>query len=453
MPFNFGIRVPLGAWDDGRGVTLHRGITEENFLLSTETAVTLFHECAKDQPIFDYHNHLPVRDIAEHRQYRDLTELWLEHDHYKWRVMRANGVDERYITGNASAYEKFCAWAEVMPRLIGCPVYHWTRLELDRYFNIGYELNPANAERIWNQTREMLASPGFDAVSLLKKMNVRVLCTTDDPADSLEWHRIIARDDSIPFKVCPSFRPDRFLAGPDPQAEQELCGRYGAGVDAALLKALDFFEENGALVSDHGFIQFPYLEDPAFAARLHMLGAAYKERGIAMQLHFGPIRNNRPSLMNSFGPDAGADSTGRITDPFALSAFLGDLDEEGMLPNTILYNLNPADNRVFSTMAVNFAPRVQYGAAWWFSDTISGMRAQINELMETGALAASVGMLTDSRSLTAFVRHEYYRRILCAVIGELVESGEFPADMDVLKQIVADVCYNNAEKFFTGGKR
>ncbi len=449
MPIGFGIRVPLGAYDD---VPLHRGLLEENFLLSTNTAAELFHGSAEKQPIFDFHNHLPVRDIAEHRQYRDLTELWLEHDHYKWRVMRANGVDERFITGSASPYEKFEAFAAVMPRLVGCPVYHWTRLELDRYFNIGYELNPQNAERIWDRTRELLREPGYDAVSLLAKMNVKVLCTTDDPADTLEWHRIIARDDSIPFKVCPSFRPDRFINGCDREAEAELCGRYGAGVDAALLKALDFFAENGALASDHGFIEFPYLDDPAFAARLRLLGAAYKERGIVMQMHFGPVRNTNPKLYAAYGPDAGADSCGRSADPFALAAFLGDLAGEDLLPKSVIYNLNPADNRVFSTMAVNFAPRVQYGAAWWFSDTISGMRAQITELMETGALASSTGMLTDSRSVTAFVRHEYYRRILCGMLGELVENGEYPNDIETLKQIVADVCYNNAERFFTGGK-
>lgn len=421
---------------------------DSNFLLDTETARVLYHEHAEEQPIFDYHNHLSPKDIAEHRRFRDLTELWLETDHYKWRAMRANGVDEYYVTGGAPAYEKFLQWAEVVPRIIGSPLYHWTHLELRRYFGITETLTPQTADHIWNTSKSMLQSDGYDAVSLLGKMKVRVLCTTDDPADDLEWHRKIREDSSIPFKVLPSFRPDRFIAGNE-KAIDDLCSKYGTNdLKEALSRSLDFFRKNGAIVSDHGFSSFPYGTDEYFTEILNFLGAEYARRGMVMQLHMGPIRNVNPSLYSSFGPDAGGDSVGRTTDPYALAAFLGKLKENGSLPKTILYNLNPADNGVLSSLAVDFAPDVQYGAAWWFSDHWRGIRAQLDELMESGALASSVGMLTDSRSFTSFVRHEYYRRILCQRIGELVESGMYPADMDTLGKIVEDICYGNAERFF-----
>ncbi|MBR3001309.1 MAG: glucuronate isomerase [Oscillospiraceae bacterium] len=422
---------------------------DSNFLLDTETARVLYHEHAEEQPIFDYHNHLSPKDIAEHRRFRDLTELWLETDHYKWRAMRANGVDEYYVTGDAPAYEKFLKWAEVVPKIIGSPLYHWTHLELRRYLGITETLTPKTAEHIWNTAKTMLQSEGYDAVSLLEKMKVRVLCTTDDPADDLEWHRKIREDSSIPFKVLPSFRPDRFIAGNE-KAIDDLCRKYGTdNLKEALSRSLDFFRENGAIVSDHGFSSFPYGSDEYFTEILDFLGSEYARRGMVMQLHMGPIRNVNPGLYSSFGPDAGGDSVGRTTDPYALAAFLGKLKENGSLPKTLLYNLNPADNGVLSSLAVDFAPDVQYGAAWWFSDHWRGIRAQLDELMESGALASSVGMLTDSRSFTSFVRHEYYRRILCQRIGELVESGMYPADMDTLGKIVEDICYFNAERFFS----
>lgn len=295
--------------------------------------------------------------------------LRLEGDHYKWRAMRACGVEERYITGDSAPYEKFEAWARVLPRLVGAPVYHWAHLELQRYFGIDEPLTGANAKSVWERTEEMLRVDGFDTVSLLNKMKVKVLCTTDDPVDTLEWHRKIREDDSIPFRVCPSFRPDRYLGAPDGEAAKALREKYGASdLNTALAKALDFFCENGCLVSDHGFNDFPYQTDPAFAARMRFLGAEYEKRGVVMQLHLGPIRNNSPRLQSLIGADAGGDSVGRTTDPFAIGAFLSDLEREGYLPRAILYNLNPADNMVLSTMAVNFAPKVQYGAAWWFND-------------------------------------------------------------------------------------
>lgn len=425
-----------------------KAFMDKDFLLDTETARVLYHDYAEDMPIFDYHNHLSPRDIAEHRRFRNLTELWLETDHYKWRALRANGVDERLITGDAGDYEKFEAWAAVTPKLIGSPLYHWEHLELQRYFGIFEPLCPANARAIWERTEQLLQEDGFDAVSLLEKMKVRTLCTTDDPADDLRWHQVIREDASIPFRVLPSFRPDKYLRG-DAAADKALCEKYGTDdVCEALSRALDFFQSLGCKGSDHGFASFDYGKDATMSQRMDFLGHEYARRGIVMQLHLGPIRNNSPRLWNAIGPDAGADSVGYTTDPAALSAFFGKLEADGALPRTILYNINPADNMLLSTMAGNFAPNMQYGTAWWFNDQLRGMRLQLDELLETNALASSVGMLTDSRSFTSFARHEYYRRILCAKLGELVESGQYPNDTAFLGAMVQDVCYNNAEKFF-----
>lgn len=421
---------------------------DKDFLLKDEASRTLYHEYAEIQPIYDYHNHLSPKDIAEHRRFRNLTELWLETDHYKWRAMRANGVDEKYITGDAPAREKFLIWAGVLPKLAGSPLFHWCHLELQRYFDITELLNPQSAERIWEVSCRKMEAESFDTVTLLKKMNVRVLCTTDDPKDDLAWHKKIREDDSIPFKALPSFRPDRYLSG-DPEADKELCEAMGCDdIFAAFTRSLDHFCENGCKVTDHSFGIFTYGKDPVVTERMDFLAQEYKRRGLVMQLHLGPIRNTVPALMKSFGPDAGADSVGFTTDAQALADFLGRQEGRGTLPKTILYCLDPADNAKFMTMAVNFAPQVQFGAAWWFNDHIRGIRRQLDELMEHGALAASVGMLTDSRSFTSFVRHEYFRRILCARLGELVTAGEYPDDMKTLGAIVSDICYNNAAAFF-----
>ncbi len=453
---------------------------DKNFLLSTDVAVDLYHSYAENCPIIDYHNHLSTPDIASRRRFHNLTEIWLECDHYKWRAMRSCGVDESLITGQkTSDYEKFLAWAEVLPQLVGCPLYHWTHLELQRYFGITKLLTPESAPDIWEQTCEMLKGSGFDAVSLLEKQKVKVLCTTDDPADSLEWHLKIAREQNLSFAVLPSFRPDRFLTVEDGNAFRtalsRLAQRSGGEISSledlkeALARSLDRFQQAGCKVSDHGFSHFSYGQgrgDGAFEKAvkgktltpqevadykgdlLRFLGREYAKRGIAMQLHLGPIRNVRPSLYAALGADAGGDSVGLTVDPFDLGAYLGDLDRENALPNTILYNLNPADNIVLSTMAVNFAPKVQYGAAWWLNDTLRGIRNQLDELMETGQLAKSVGMLTDSRSFTSFPRHEYFRRILCARLGELVATGQYPDDRTRLGQLVENVCWKNAKEFF-----
>ncbi len=457
-----------------------RAFMDHDFLLSTDTARVLFHEYAADCPIIDYHNHLNPREIYERRCYENLTQLWLEADHYKWRAMRVCGVEEYYVTGKASEYEKFEKFAAVMPRLIGSPVYHWAHLELQRYFGITTPLTAATAREIWDKTAAMLRSDGFDAVSLLEKANVRILCTTDDPADTLEWHLKLKEDASVPFRTLPSFRPDRFLhidQAAWSTAMQQLGARYGAITDwdslcAALRKSLDFFCEAGCRVTDHGFIRFRYgVGDPApvmakalggealtedeiavyQGALLRFLAGEYHRRDLTMQLHLGPIRNNSPKLLASFGPDAGGDSVGSATDPFLLSAFLSDVDKVERLPKTILYNLNPADSAVFSTMAVNFAAdgaKVQYGAAWWLLDHIRGISEQIDQLMETGLLSGSVGMLTDSRAFTSFVRHEYFRRILCNKLGALVEEGQYPCDLSVLGELVVDICHRNAERYF-----
>ena len=457
-----------------------KAFMSEEFLLSTETARRLFHDYAEACPIYDYHNHLSPADIFHRRRYENLTQLWLEGDHYKWRCMRICGVPETFITGDAPEYDKFLAFARILPRLIGNPVYHWAHLELQRYFGIYTPLTEATAPAIWQQTCEKLQQEGFDAVSLLNRMQVKVLCTTDDPADDLQWHRALAADKDMPFRTLPSFRPDRFLHIDQPAfsaALAQLGARYGTVTDwdsllAALRKALDFFCETGCRVTDHGFIRFRYaVGDPApvlakalrgealtgtelsiyQGALLRFLAGEYARRDLAMQLHLGPIRNNSPKLMACKGADAGGDSIGSATDPFLLSAFLGDLERENTLPKTILYNLNPADSAMLSTMAVNFAAdggKVQYGAAWWLLDHIRGISDQLDQLMETGLLSGSVGMLTDSRAFTSFVRHEYFRRILCDKLGKLVENGEYPCDWDTLGTLVENICCKNAQAYF-----
>ena len=452
----------------------------EEFLLTTPTASTLFHRYAENCPVIDYHNHLSPKDIYERRRYKNLTELWLEADHYKWRCMRVCGVPEELVTGDAPAWDKFLAFARIMPRLIGNPVYHWAHLELQRYFGIHIPLNEKTAKDIWDTTAELLPQEGYDAASLLEKARVKILCTTDDPADDLVWHKKLV-EENLSFRTLPSFRPDRFLHIDQPAwapALEQLGARYGAIRDwdsllAALSKSLDYFCEVGCQVTDHGFICFRYMRDgdPTKVmskaldgetiteeeiavyqgALLRYLGEEYARRDLAMQLHLGPIRNNSPKLCKSFGPDAGGDSVGATTDPFLLGAYLNDLEGADALPRTILYNLNPADSNMLSTMAVNFASdgaKVQYGAAWWLLDHHRGISEQLDQLMETGLISGSVGMLTDSRSFTSFARHEYFRRILCDKLGALAERGEYFCDMEFLGNMVEDICWRNAVSYF-----
>ncbi len=456
-----------------------KAFMDQDFLLYSETARQLFHQYAELCPIVDYHNHLSPKDILGRRRYDNLTQLWLECDHYKWRCMRVCGVPEEYITGAAPEWEKFLKFATIMPRLIGSPVYHWAHLELQRYFGIDTPISGDTAREIWDKTCAMLQGEGFDAVSLLAKMRVRILCTTDDPVDSLEYHLALAGE-TLPFRTLPSFRPDRFLHIDQPafrQAVDQLAARYGAVSDwdtlcAALEKSLDHFVAAGCKVTDHGFLRFRYGRGDGKAALrkalageplteeevsdyqgalLRFLAAQYEKRGLAMQLHLGPIRNNSAYLYAAFGPDAGGDSIGATTDPFLLGAFLQDLEGANSLPKTILYNLNPADSAMLSTMAVNFAAngaKVQYGAAWWLLDHLRGIREQLDQLLETGLLSGSVGMLTDSRAFTSFTRHEYFRRILCDKLGGMVERGEYPADLENLGALVEAVCWKNAMDYF-----
>ena len=458
-----------------------KAFMNEEFLLTNETGSRLFHEYAADCPIIDYHNHLPAKEIYERQRYENLTQLWLGGDHYKWRCMRVCGVPEEYVTGSAPEYEKFLRFAQIMPRLIGNPVYHWAHLELQRYFGIHTPLTGDTAKEIWDKTCAMLQGEGFDAVSLLAGRKVKILCTTDDPADSLEWHLKLKEDKTIPFRTLPSFRPDRFLhidqANFRPALEQ-LGARYGKitdwdGLLAALSKSLDFFCEVGCRVTDHGFTRFRYAQggDPAAVMAkalngetlteeeisvyqgglLRFLGGEYAKRDLAMQLHLGPIRNNSRKLFASVGADVGGDSVGAATDAFLLGAFLGDLEGADALPKTVLYNLHPADTAMLSTMAVNFAAngaKVQYGAAWWLHDHIRGISEQLDQLMETGTISGAVGMLTDSRSFTSFTRHEYFRRILCSKLGAVVERGEYPCDMEALGAMVQDICWRNAVNYF-----
>jgi len=434
----------------------------DNFILANEYAEHLYNNYAKDQPIIDYHNHLPVKDIYNRRRYDNLTQLWLEGDHYKWRAMRAYGIDEKYVTGDAEDFEKFEKWASIVPKLVGSPLYHWTHLELKRYFDIDALLSSSTAYEIYEKAKEMLKSDGFDAVSLLQKMKVEILCTTDDPVDTLEWHIKIKQSEDFPFKVLPTFRPDR-LYSEDAQirrdAAKELGDRFGVVVEdfdslkIALIKALDFFAENGCIISDHGFSNFEYNIGTEKGDLLYFLGQQYARRGIIMQIHTGAIRNNSTKLYGACGADAGGDSVGNITDAQHLSKYLDDLEKNDSLPKTILYCLNGGDNYMMASMAASFNQsgvmgKVQFGSAWWFLDNFRGMETQLDELMETNRLGTFVGMLTDSRSFTSFVRHEYFRRILCNKLGSLVEQGHYPDDMDTLGRIIEDVCYINAKKYF-----
>lgn len=455
-----------------------------DFLLKGRTAQRLFSEYAADMPIFDYHNHLDAREIHECRRFSNITQIWLEADHYKWRAMRALGIDEKFITGDADDYSKFEKWAYTIERLPGNPLYHWTHLELQRYFGITEPLCTSSARRIWDSCNTALMLEGFDASGLLSRMNVKALCTTDEPSDSLEWHLKIRDTADSVIQVLPSFRPDRLLhieSADFPAAIRLLEQRYSASIKnlddlkRVISRALDCFQTAGCLVSDHGFSCFVYgrggtattafrkamdgrcLEHTEIADfkgdLLRFLGSEYNRRGMAMQLHLGAVRSSNTQMLQLLGPNSGYDSVGPTTDPFMLSAFLDDLAKKDSLPPTVLYCLNANDNTVLSTMALSFASagvpgKVQPGSAWWFEDHVRGISRQIDELFETGLISVSVGMLTDSRSFTSFVRHEYYRRILCTRLGALVDAGEYPEDYEKLGEMIKDICYRNAVRFF-----
>ncbi len=462
----------------------------DDFLLQTATARTLYHEYAKQMPIIDYHNHLLPDQIAEDKQFDNLTQIWLYGDHYKWRAMRANGVPERYITGDASDWEKFEKWAETVPATLRNPLYHWTHLELRRYFGITELLNKDSARRIYDECSAKLQTPEYSVQSLLKKMQVETLCTTDDPADSLEYHQALAASD-FEVRVLPTFRADKAMAVDDAPSYNAYLDKLATAADVdirtfadletALRRRHDFFASVGCRLSDHG-LEHIYAADytdeavadifakirggqalePAQvsqfkAAMLVLLAEMDWEKGWTQQFHLGALRNNNSRMLRQLGPDTGWDSIGDFPQGRPLSTFLDRLDGRDKLAKTIIYNLNPADNELIATMIGNFndgsvAGKVQFGSGWWFLDQKDGMEKQINALSNMGLLARFVGMLTDSRSFLSYPRHEYFRRVLCNLLGNDVESGELPADMDLLGGMVQDICYHNAKAYFGFGK-
>ncbi|MFT6867608.1 MAG: glucuronate isomerase [Cyclobacteriaceae bacterium] len=458
----------------------------DDFLLETKTAHILYHDYAVKMPIIDYHCHLSPKDIAENRIFNNITEAWLEGDHYKWRAMRANGVDESFVTGSKSPEEKFTKWAETVPFALRNPLYHWTHLELRRYFGINDILNGKSAKKIFDATSVKLNSEAYSCRGLLKMMKVKVVCTTDDPADDLRFH-IQLKEEGFEIKFLPTFRPDKLYAVDNPDKYMEYLVKLGkaSGITItnfddfmqAIQQRIDFFHEVGGRLSDHGLDQLydgDYsLEKTTEIFNLVTRGSLltdiqvkqfqmgllvelckmYHAKGWAQQFHLGAIRNNNTRMLRTAGPDTGFDSIGDFSQIKALSWFFDSLDNSDQLAKTIIYNLSPADNDAIATMVGNFndgsiAGKMQFGSGWWFLDQKIGMEAQMNSLSNMGLLSRFVGMLTDSRSFLSFPRHEYFRRILCNLLGNDVEKGELPADMELLGRMVEDICYNNANEYF-----
>jgi len=463
-----------------------KAFLNEDFLLQSPTAQTLYHDFAAKMPIIDYHNHLVPQQIAEDKQFDNITQIWLYGDHYKWRAMRAHGVDEKYITGNASDEEKFMKWAETVPYTMRNPLYHWTHLELQRYFGVTELLNKDSAKRIYDHCSALLRTKEYSVRNLLLKMNVKALCTTDDPIDNLSYHKQIAAS-GFSIKVLPTFRPDKAMGVDDElifveyvHALAEAAGqsiRNLADYKAAIKSRHDFFHEAGCRLSDHG-LEHIYAEEftneeieliferlitgkliskkekwQFKSAMLVYFAHLDHARGWTQQFHLGAIRNNNARLLGALGPDTGFDSIGDFEQAKPLSAFLNHLDSTNQLAKTILYNLNPRDNELLATMTGNFQDgtivgKMQFGSGWWFLDQKDGMEKQINALSNMGMLSHFVGMLTDSRSFLSFPRHEYFRRILCNLLGQDVENGELPADIAWLGKLVEDISYKNASAFF-----
>ena len=459
----------------------------EDFLLQSKTARTLYHEHAKNMPIYDYHGHLPANQIASDHRFDNITQIWLYGDHYKWRAMRTNGIAEKYITGNASDYEKFKKWAETVPFCLGNPLYHWTHLELKRYFGISDELlNQDTAKKIYTSASEMLRTPAFSTRNLLRKMNVKLICTTEDPLDTLEHHQKI-REDGFEIKVHTAWRPDRAMAVEDTSALnvfidklEEICNaditNFHSYIEA-LRRRHSYFHQNGCRLSDHG-LETAYAEDYTEkeiekifskirsgkelddcdrvkfkSAMMFEFALMDYESGWVQQLHIGALRNNNTRLFRALGPDVGCDSIGDFEIAKPLAKFLDRLDRIGKLPKTILYNLNPRDNALFATMIGNFQDatcpgKIQYGSAWWFLDQKDGIEQHLRTLSNMSLLSRFIGMLTDSRSFLSFPRHEYFRRILCNMLGSDVEAGLLPADFELLGKMVEDICFNNARNYF-----
>jgi glucuronate isomerase len=463
-----------------------KNFLDDNFLLQTEVAEYLYHEHAKKMPIIDYHCHSIPQQIAEDHVFANITQPWLYGDHYKWRAMRTNGVDEKFCTGNASDFEKFQKWAETVPSTVRNPLYHWTHLELKNYFGVNELLNGESAKRIYEKTSALVNSKEYSVRGLMKKMNVEVVCTTDDPVDSLEYHKKI-KADGFKTKVIPAWRPDKAMAIDNLPTFNEYIDLLSkvAEIDIdsfnhlldALRKRHNFFHANGCRLSDHGLETF-YAESYTAAeinsifakarssksvsqeealkfksAMLYEFAIMDHEKGWTQQFHIGALRNNNTRLFRRLGADTGFDSIGDIPVAIPMSRFLDRLDIENKLAKTILYNLNPADNEVMATMLGNFQDgsvpgKIQWGSGWWFLDQKDGMIKQMNALSTLGLLSRFVGMLTDSRSFLSYPRHEYFRRILCNLLGNDVVNGEIPYDKALLGSMVEDICYNNARKYF-----
>ena len=459
---------------------------DENFLLQTETAQKLYHEHAAKMPIFDYHCHINPKDIAEDRRFKTITEIWLYGDHYKWRAMRTNGVDERFCTGDASDWEKFEKWAETVPYTLRNPLFHWTHLELKKFFGINEVLGPGNARKIYDECNEKLSQPEYSCRGIIRMANVNTICTTDDPVDSLEYHRQI-KESGFEVAVLPAWRPDKAMMVESPAVFNVYIDQLAkvSGVEiktfADMISALDkrhlFFHENGCRLSDHG-LDTAFAEDytakeirAIFAkvrsgsklsdeeilkfksCMLYEFGVMDHSRGWTQQLHVGAQRNNNTRLFNKLGPDTGFDSIGDMPVAAPLAKLLDRLDQENRLCKTVLYNLNPRDNELYATMLGNFQDgsvpgKIQYGSGWWFLDQKDGMEKQMNALSNLGLLSRFVGMLTDSRSFLSYTRHEYFRRTLCNLLGNDVENGEIPYNMELLGQMVENICFNNAKEYF-----
>jgi len=458
----------------------------ENFLLQTETAQKLYHAHAAKMPIFDYHCHINPKDIAEDRMFKSITEIWLAGDHYKWRAMRTNGIDEKYCTGDASDWEKFEKWAETVPQTLRNPLYHWTHLELKKFFGINNVLCPKNARQIFDDCNEKLNTPAYSCRNIIRMANVHTICTTDDPIDNLQYHLQI-KASGFEVAVLPAWRPDKAMMVDDPVFFNNYINQLAAvaGITITsfldLMTALDkrhqYFHENGCRLSDHG-LDTAFAEDYSAkeiraiftkvrsgsklaieeilkfkSCMLYEFGLMDHSRGWTQQFHIGPLRNNNTRLFNKIGPDTGFDSIGDKLVAEPLSKLLNSLDTKDNLCKTILYNLNPADNELYATMIGNFQDgsvpgKMQWGSGWWFLDQKYGMEKQINTLSNLGLLSRFVGMLTDSRSFLSYTRHEYFRRTLCNILGNDVENGEIPNDMGLLGQMVENICFNNAKNYF-----
>ena len=458
----------------------------EDFLLSTETAKMLYHEYAEHMPIIDYHCHINPREIYEDRKFDNITQVWLGGDHYKWRQMRSNGIEEKYITGDAPDREKFQKWAETLELAIGNPLYHWSHLELKRYFGYDGYLNGDTAEEVWQLCNEKLAQDSMTVRNIIRRSNVKLVCTTDDPVDSLEWHKKLAEDKTFEVKVLPAWRPDKAMNleksdYPDYLKKLEQAG--GVKIDSvkalkeALKNRMDFFASMGCSVSDHGLNYVMYepaseetveavfqkrlsgilpdaLEEAQFkTALLVFLGREYHRRNWVMQLHYGAKRDNNRRMFKELGPDTGFDSINNYAPAAQMADFLSALDQTEELPKTIIYSLNPVDNGVIGSLIGCFQGpsaigKLQQGSAWWFNDHKAGMTEQMTSLANLGLLGNFVGMLTDSRSFLSYTRHEYFRRILCELMGSWVENGEYPADYKALERIVKGISYYNAERYF-----